>query len=92
MRVHLAAEHAFEFELVDLGLEGRDLALDLRSGGDILFVAGHFQQLQGVGQARLGAIQCLELLREVRAFAAQFLRLLGLVPDAGRFEFERDFF
>ena len=38
-----------------------------------------------------GAIELLQLLRQPGALAPQLLRTLGIAPDVGRLELERDF-
>ncbi|MCY1276206.1 hypothetical protein D9M70_248650 [compost metagenome] len=87
VRVHLAAEHAAEFQLLE------DLAQALDFGGDVVHRAfvvlldRHVQQVAGVGQAAGEVVQGLDDLRQLGAFTAEVLGVFGVVPDVGVFEF-----
>ena len=91
VRVHLAAEHALELELADLGLDLRQVALDLAGGGLVVLGLGELQQLDGIGHRAGGRVHLLDLGGEARALLAELLGLLGLLPDGGVFEFAADF-
>ena len=91
VRVHLAAEHALELEFADLGLDLREVALDLAGGGLVVLGLGELQQLDGIGHRAGGRVHLLDLGGEARALLAELLGLLGLLPDGGVFEFAADF-
>jgi len=78
MRIHLATEHALEFEFAHLRFELRRFAFDIGGGIRVVFRLGQVQQFSGVGQRAPGAVQLTQFLRESRAFAAEFLRPVGL--------------
>ena len=85
MRIHLAAEHALEFEAahprLDLAAASRSM---LRDGGRVVLALGQFQQLERVDHTAIcAAIQLPQLGGQPRALAAQLLRPLRLVPDVG---------
>jgi hypothetical protein len=92
VRIHLAAEHALQLEVSHFVFEGSGVALDVTDGGFVVLALGQFQQLFGIRDALAGGIELGELGRQARAFAAQLLGLVGLVPDAGVFELAADFF
>ena len=81
VRVHLAGEHALEFELLDVALERADVALDRLRGGLVVLFDGQVQQLAGVLQAVGHAIERADDLLQAGALAPQLLGLVRRVPD-----------
>jgi hypothetical protein len=90
VRVHFAGEHALELEPLDLLLEPADVLLDRRDGSRIPFGLGEFQQFASLLEAFLDPVECPDDRLELRALATELLRLLGLLPDRGVFEFPQD--
>jgi hypothetical protein len=91
MRIHLAAEHAFEFELAHALFEPWQLAIEFLDRGFVVFRFGQLQQLTRIADAVQRRIEFADLPRELRALAAQGLRLVGLAPDRGLLELARNF-
>jgi hypothetical protein len=89
--VHLTAEHALQLEVPDFAFEGRRVALDVARRGFVVLAFRQLQQLFGAGDAPGSAVELGELGAQARAFAAELLRLVGLVPDRGVFELATDF-
>jgi hypothetical protein len=56
VRVHLAAEHAFEFEFAHAGLELPSIAFDVARGGLVALALGQLEQLRGVADGTAGTI------------------------------------
>jgi hypothetical protein len=92
VRVHLAAEHAAELEHAHPRFELRDFPLDVADRRGIVFGLGQFKQFGGVRQRGASRIELFEVGAQPRAFAPQFLRPLGVVPDILLFQFADDFF
>ncbi len=92
MRIHLAREHALEFEFLDT----RRLCFQIvahRDGGAVVVLGDReFEQFAGFGQRVRQTGNLADDLVEQGAFAAQFLRARRVVPDARQFEFARYFF
>jgi hypothetical protein len=92
VRIHLAGEHALEFELVDAARITLDV-LDDRVGG--VLVVFQFDQLEQFARADEAFAQVadpVDRLVQQRTLAAQRLRAFGVVPDIGVFQFAVDFF
>jgi hypothetical protein len=62
--VHLAAEHAPELELADLGLEPASLALDVLCRGFVVLALGQLQQRVRIAERMRGAIELLQFRGE----------------------------
>jgi len=77
MRVHLAAEHAFELELSHAGLELPGVALDVARGGLIAFALGQLQQLRGIADGTAGTIDFAQFADQPRTLAPKLLGTLG---------------
>jgi hypothetical protein len=92
VRVHLAAEHALEFEPAHVALERGRIALDLAGGRRIVLDFGELQQLAGVAQAGGRAIDFLELTGQACTLTPQLLGAIGRAPDAGILELTAYFF
>jgi hypothetical protein len=90
--IHLAVEHALELEPAHAAFEAGSVALDVERGGLVVFAFSKLQQLRGIRDALGGAIELRELGGQLRPFAAQFLRPLGLRPDSRVFQLEVDLF
>src|SRR5690606_38717601 len=90
-RVHLAAEHAPELELLHPALVAVELAQDLGGGGLVLLLLCELDELARVGKAGRQRSQAAADFLEVGALPSQRLRALGLLPDAGLLELALDF-
>jgi hypothetical protein len=89
--VHLAGEHALEFELLDACGKTIDI---LRDRGDrivVVFADGEIEQVAGFGQRVGQAADAADDAFEIRAFFAKVLCTLRVVPDARVFQLARDF-
>jgi hypothetical protein len=91
VRIHLAAEHALQFELAQLRLDGRQLAFDVAGDRLVVVGLGKREQLDGIVDGRGRAVQLLDLGGELGALAAEFLGALGLRPDGRVLELADDF-
>ena len=92
MRVHLAAEHPLEFELADLAFDRAKVAFDLARRRLVILGFGEFKEFDGVADGTGGAVDCFDFSGELGTLAAEFLGLVGFLPDRGVFEFAADFF
>jgi hypothetical protein len=92
VRVHLAAEHALQLELAHAAFERRRIALDVARRRLVVLALGELEQLGRIRDGFACAVELVELGAQLRAFAAQLLRLLRLLPDGGVFELAADFF
>src|SRR5690606_8114105 len=84
--VHLAAEHAAEFQLLEDFAQALDFGDDVVHRSFVIFLGSHFQQIPGIGQAAGEVVDGFDDLRQHGALAAQRLCVLGFVPDAGVFQ------
>jgi hypothetical protein len=89
VRVHLAREHARELELLDLAFELRGIGLHVRDRALVVLELGEFKEFDGAGDAVPDAVEALGEPRERRAFLAEGLRLVRVVPDLGVLELAR---
>jgi hypothetical protein len=92
VRIHLAAEHAAELEHPDPRFELRDFPFDVADRGGVILGFGKLEQFGGVRQRGARGVELLEVGAQPRAFAPQFLRALGVVPDILLFQLADDFF
>jgi hypothetical protein len=92
VRVHLAPEHALEFQAPYAGFECTGFALDIVRRGFVVFTLGELEQLGRIADGGVGAIEFRELCRQPRALFPEFLGTLGRAPDGRVFEFEAYFF
>ena len=72
--------------------ERLDVARDRERGALVAFLDGEVEQVARFGQALGQAADAADDTLEARAFLAEVLRALGIVPDVGMFEFAGDFF
>ncbi|MNO87252.1 hypothetical protein D3C76_786710 [compost metagenome] len=86
VHVHLAAEHAAEFQLLEDLAQAFDFAGDVVDGALVVFLDGHVQQVAGIGQAAGEFVEGLDDLRQGGALAAQVLCVFGVVPDGRVFQ------
>jgi len=91
VRVHLAAEHALEFELPNFGFDRGKVTLDLACRALIVLGFGEFEQLRRVAHGAGGRVDLGEFGLEFGTLATELLSLLGLLPDGRIFEFAADF-
>jgi hypothetical protein len=84
--VHFAAEHATEFQFLQQLAQTLDLSGNVIDGALVFFFGGHLQQILGVGKAGRHVVEGVDDLRQLRAFAAKVLSVLGVVPDSRIFE------
>jgi hypothetical protein len=92
VRVHLAAEHALQLEPADVALETPRIVFDRLRRSLVILALGKLEQLGGVRDAFVGAIDLLELGREARTLLAELLRTFGGGPDGGILELAADLF
>jgi hypothetical protein len=90
VRIHLAAEHAFELEVAYLALEALCVALDVARGALIALGLGQLEQLDRLGNAATGAVDLADVARQPGALAPEllgarrigpYLRILELAGD-----------
>jgi hypothetical protein len=70
--------------------EAAEIRLDLSRRRRVVLLDGEFEQLAGVVQPLRQFVEGLDDPLELRAFAAERLGALGLVPDVGLFQFAPD--
>jgi hypothetical protein len=87
VRVHLAAEHALELEPPHAGFERARVALDVARRGLIVLALRQLEQLRGIADGGVGAIELLDLIRQARALAPELLGAPGRAPDSRLFQF-----
>jgi len=92
VRVHLAAEHALQFELAHLRLDLRQVTLDFAGGGLVVLALGEFEKFDRITHRTLGRIDAVEFCGEARALLAELLRFFRLLPDGRVFELATYFF
>jgi hypothetical protein len=92
MGIHLAGEHALEFQLFDAARIALDVVDHGLRGLLVVLHLGEVEQLAGAGEAFGQAADAVDGLVEQRALAAERLRAFGVVPDVGALEFSVDFF
>lgn len=91
VHVHLAAEHATEFQLGEVLVETCQLGDDIADRALIVLFDSHVQQVAAIGQAAGQLVQGLDDLRQRRTLAAQFLGVRRVVPDIRIFKLAIDF-
>jgi hypothetical protein len=92
VRVHLAAEHAFEFELAYACLESAGVALNIARRGFIIFELGEFEQCARIADSGVGAVELLDLRTQARAFAAELLGAIVRAPNCRVLKLATDLF
>jgi len=92
VRVHLAAEHALEFQLAYACFERAGVALDITRNALIVLAFRHIQQRGGIAYGATGAVEVLEFDRQTRTFPAEFLGADRVAPDGRIFKFATYFF
>jgi hypothetical protein len=73
VRVHLAAEHALEFEPAYGALQLAPFLLQVAGGALIPFRFGQLKQLRGIRDALLGARDLADVGTQARTFAPELL-------------------
>ncbi|MNF35264.1 hypothetical protein D3C84_161270 [compost metagenome] len=91
VHVHLAAEHATEFELGQGRFQAFEFGDHITDSALVIFLDSHVQQVAAIGQTARQFVQGLDDLRQRGTLAAQFLGVFRLVPDAGVFKLAVDF-
>ncbi len=81
VRVHLAAEHALEFQAPYPGFECIGFLLDVARRGFVVFTLGELEQLGCIADRGVGAIEFRQLGRQPRAL---FPELLGTLEARSR--------
>jgi hypothetical protein len=89
--VHRAWEHALEFEALDIYVQAVRIRLDFSDRPEVALARGQLKQLARIGDAARQPIEAADNVFQLGALPSQFLRALGLVPDAGLLQFARDF-
>src|SRR4029077_15641325 len=91
VRVHLAAEHAFQLQVPHFGLEALRVALDVARGALIALGLGQFEELGSLADALGGAVDLADVARQASAFTSELLRARGFRPDGGILQLARNF-
>jgi hypothetical protein len=90
-RIHLAREHALEFEFFDFRREAVDVVGDCRDRAVVALADRKIEQIarfaERIGQRADTADDAIK----ARALPAEILRTLRVVPDGRAFELARDF-
>jgi hypothetical protein len=86
VRIHFTRKHALEFELLDVPLDGRDIALHFARGGLVVLLDGKRQQFTCIPEPVRDAIERCDDLVEARSLAAELLGTVGRIPDRGIFQ------
>ena len=81
--IHLAAEHAAEFQLLEQRHQAVDFLLHLGDRVGVVFGGGQLQQVSRVAGAGGELFDGADHALQRRALAPQFLGALRVVPDAG---------
>jgi hypothetical protein len=81
VRIHLAGEHALEFDLLDVRGEPVEVGGNRLGGAVVLFGFGQVEKLSSAGQAIAERADPVDDLVERGAFLAELLRPLRVVPD-----------
>jgi hypothetical protein len=92
VRIHVATEHALEFQLANPGLDLAGIARDLARRFLIVLGLGQFQQFTGVARRIQRAVKISDFAAQPGALLAQLLGAIGLVPDGGVFQLARYLF
>ena len=87
MRIHLATEHALEFEPAHRGFEVARLAPDFARRRLVVFRLGEIEQLGGIRDRVRSAIELIDVGGEPRPLLAELLRALLVRPDSRLLEF-----
>jgi len=66
--------------------------LDIARRRFVVLALGELQQLRGVRDGFARAVELVDLGAQLRAFAAELLRLVRLLPDGGVFQLAIDLF
>jgi len=90
VRVHLAGEHALEFELRDLAFQAAHVLLDRLDGALVGLGLCQLEQFPGFRDPAAQPVERPDDRFELGALAAEFLRPLRLLPDGGILEFPQD--
>jgi hypothetical protein len=81
VRIHLAGEHALEFDLLDVRGESVEVGGNRLGGAVVLLGFGQVEQFAGPGQAVAERANAIDDPVERSAFLAELLRPLRVVPD-----------
>ena len=91
VRIHLAGEHALEFELLDMLRQPFDVGGNRLGRAVVLFGLGQFEQFVGAVQALVERADAVDDLVERSALLAELLCAFRVVPDVRIFQFATDF-
>ena len=75
-----------------MGLDLRQLALDLAGRRLVVFAFGELKEFDRIADRAGGGVDAVEFCGEPRALLAELLRLLRLLPDRRIFELATYFF
>jgi hypothetical protein len=89
--IHLAWEHALEFEALDIQVQAVRIRFNLPDRPNIALADNEIEQLARIRDGARQPIEAADDVFQLGAFPAKFLRPLRLVPDARLFQFARDF-
>jgi hypothetical protein len=89
--VVLAREHAPELEVLDLPLQSVHVAAQGFEGRSVVLHLDQFEQIARVGEPAVEVLDCIHDQFEGCPLAAELLRPLGFVPNAGFAQLQLDF-
>ena len=84
-------EHAAEFEALEQLADGVDVSLDGFQRGFVVVFGGELKEFARIVQTLGDPCQGVDNVLEAFLLAAELLRVLGIVPDVGAFEFGIDY-
>jgi hypothetical protein len=85
-RIHLAREHALEFEFLDFRGQRLDVVGDRRDRALVVLAEREIEQVARFAERVRQRADAADDAIEIRAFLAEILRALRVVPDGRRFE------
>jgi hypothetical protein len=91
-RIHLAREHALEFELLDFRRKVVDVVGDCRDRALVVLTEREIEQVARLAECVGQRADAADETVERRALLAEILRALRIVPDGRALELARDFF
>ena len=90
--VHLAREHATELQIRHGLFQTVEFGTDIRQCPLVTFFSSQIQQILGIHQAAVEAIQCQHHAFEVHALLADSLCLFGIIPERRVFKLTHHLF
>src|SRR5690606_20144684 len=91
VRIGRVGEHASELQLLELGADCIDVGFDRLQRGVVIVFLCQLEQIACVAQALSNLTQRMNDIFQAFLFTAKILRVLGIVPDVGVFQFGIDY-